>query len=313
MIRFFYVYVPASGRTNLDIGITGGIWGWKSEALNDRLKEFNRTEARQIAREIQPGDYLILGHRGPNSRVSKGTWTSGVLHQVVFGQVKAPLFRSEEPVWPDDTYPERIRLDVLHRAENVSGVHLGAAAMEALRSSANVGGVPIPSDPVDILSVEDEMTAEQGASGRESDQILGVEGGLDALARVLVRKEQRKLRRMKFGDSAEIRCELCGRLFPRRFVRAAHVKRRADANEQERRNLANIIAACLFGCDELFEHGYVFVDAGGRIRVSNGPTKHSTADLLALATVLDARQCAAAKPSSAEFFAWHRRWATEAG
>lgn len=231
----------------------------------------------------------------------------------MFGQVKTPLFRSDDPVWPDDTYPERIRLDVLHRAENVAGVHLGAAAMEALRLSANVGGVPIPSDPIDILAVEDESTSEQSTSAQESDQLLGVEDGLDALARVLVRKEQKKLRRMKFGDSPEIRCELCGRLLPRRFVRAAHVKRRANANEQERRNLANIMAACLFGCDELFEHGYVFVDPGGRIRVSNGTPKPSTADLLALATMLEARQCAAAKPSAAEFFAWHRRWATEAG
>ena len=240
-----------------------------------------------------------------------------MLEEVVFAEVASALYTADELVWPDDIYPERIRTFVLDRATNIGGADLGADAMEALRLSANVGGVPIPAGPVDILALEAGLFGggpEAGPGNDDSapDLILDVDGDLDAFARVMVRKEQKKLRQLKFGDRAEVRCDLCGRVFPRRFVRAAHIKRRAFANPDERRNPANVMAACLFGCDELFEHGYLYVDTAGLIQLNTADRRRSTADLLSIAKDLGNRACPAATPESIGFFAWHRQSALNA-
>jgi hypothetical protein len=311
--QFFYVYVPAGAKRNLEIGVSGGIWGWKSAALDNRLKDFYGMQARQLAQEIKLGDYLVLGHLGPNSRVPRGGWSAGVLGEVVLAEVTSALYLADNQVWPDETYPERIRMSVLERITNIGGADLGPDAMEALRLSANVGGVPISAGPVDVMALEARLAAGAPAAepgdGDAPDSSLDIDGDTDAFAHVMVRREQKKLRRLKFGDRPDLPCDLCGRLLPRRFVRAAHIKRRAAADANERRNLANVLAACLFGCDELFEHGYLYVDAAGRIQINDANGRRSTTDLLAVANGLGNRTCAAATPESADFFTWHRQWA----
>jgi hypothetical protein len=314
--QFFYVYVPAGAKQNLEIGVAGSIWGWKSAALDNRLKDFYGMQARQLAQDIKPGDYLVLGHLGPNSRVPRGGWSASVLGEAVLTEVTSALHHADNQVWFDETYPERVRMSVLERITDIGGAQLGPEAMEALRLSANVGGVPIPAGSVDVLALqarlEEDTTAEQGDADA-SDLSLDIDGDTDALAQVIVRREQKKLRRLKFGDHPNLQCDLCGRLVPRRFVRAAHIKRRAVADPNERRNLANFLAACLFGCDELFEHGYLYVDATGRVQINDAGGRHSTADLLAVANGLVDRVCSAATPESAGFFTWHRQWALGVG
>jgi hypothetical protein len=69
------------------------------------------------------------------------------------------------------------------------------------------------------------------------------------------------------------------------------------------------MAACLFGRDELFEHGYLYVDAAGRIQINDANGRRSTTDLLDVANGLANRACTAAGQESAGFFTWHREWA----
>ena len=54
--------------------------------------------ARRIAQEIRPGDYLVLGHRGPNSRVARGGWSARTLGEVVFAEVIAALHSGDKQV-----------------------------------------------------------------------------------------------------------------------------------------------------------------------------------------------------------------------
>ncbi|MEU4366680.1 hypothetical protein [Micromonospora chersina] len=68
-------------------------------------------------------------------------------------------------------------------------------------------------------------------------------------------------------------------------------------------NPDNIMAACLFGCDALFEHGHVVVDPTGTIRVS----PDMQGELLAAARHLAGRRCAAHNPQSRPFFEAHAR------
>jgi hypothetical protein len=72
---------------------------------------------------------------------------------------------------------------------------------------------------------------------------------------------------------------------------------------QERRDLNNVMFACVLGCDSLFEHGYVYVDADGAIR----PSDHSASSAhLTTAVERLGDTCTAHTAASADYFAWHR-------
>jgi hypothetical protein len=69
-------------------------------------------------------------------------------------------------------------------------------------------------------------------------------------------------------------CALCGRTFPIQFLVVAHIKKRSECTEEEKRDFDNVVMPnCKFGCDELFERGYVGVNATGQIIVSDHAPK----------------------------------------
>jgi hypothetical protein len=309
MLANGYVYVPADSEGNLDIGVENGVWGWRASALD-------RAGARAELQSLRTGDFVFLGHRGPNSRVKPGGWTDAVLGRVVFAAVTRPYHISDEPMWPTpkdepgELYRERIGLDVLDDRASVPGARLGRDAMERLRLSANKQGVAVIGRDRDAMAALAITVAAAGEDDRDvadpdgSGDHLGHTGATDAIASVLVRKEQAKLRKLMIGAAATVRCAMCGRVLPPDFVHVAHVKRRSVASHAERNNLRNAMLACVAGCDALFEHGYVYVDDDGIIRAS--ARAGSSTDVRALAAALENRRCTAFDAKSQEFFAWHR-------
>ncbi|MFF3724589.1 hypothetical protein ACFYYM_19725 [Streptomyces erythrochromogenes] len=295
MPKTAYIYVPAPSRTNLEIGLNDGLWGWRSSALD-------RAGAREAARRLASGDFLVLGHRGPNSRVAPGGWANATLQRVIVTQITRPLFSATEPVWPDDTYPERICIDVLGEESDVAGSSLGREAMEALRLSANKQGAAV------VTAGAGAVAGYAASLPPEPEQEPGDDfshtGDTNAVAQVLVRREQQKLRRALIRGRATTRCSFCGRTLPSRLVRAAHIKRRSQASRLERLDLGNIVPACLMGCDELFEHGYIYVAKDGTIAAS--PSSSTTNDLKHIAQTLAGRAVIDFDARRAEFFRWHR-------
>lgn len=136
MPKTAHIYVPSPSRENLEIGLDQGLWGWRRSALD-------RAGTRQAVQSLTEGDFLVLGHRGPNSRVAPGGWANATLQRVIVTQVSRPYFTDSTPVWPGDDYPERIGIDVLEEEQNVPGTALGTDAMEALRLSANKQGAAV--------------------------------------------------------------------------------------------------------------------------------------------------------------------------
>lgn len=174
---------------------------------------------------------------------------------------------------------------------NVTATELGVAGTEYLQLSGSKQGAP--------LVGQQDLTLDD----REDPKDPGEPS--NALATTIVRLEQRKLRKSKFGDQPHVSCDLCGRLFPRRFVRAAHIKRRSWLEPGEYLKLANIMAACTFGRDEVFEHGYVYVDQSGRI-LSSVRTEPGSSIENFFKDQLAERTCAAFSVGSAKYFEFHR-------
>lgn len=86
------------------------------------------------------------------------------------------------------------------------------------------------------------------------------------------RPEQRLLRKLLFADSAQGACALCATDFPTEFLVTAHIKRRTEASEQERGDREIVMPVCRFGCDELFERGYVSVSDEGEFSLQHMPS-----------------------------------------
>ncbi|WP_404870947.1 hypothetical protein ACI1MP_37480 (plasmid) [Kitasatospora griseola] len=309
------VYVPAGFRRNFEIGMDLRVWCWRDETAG-------RAETPQVLKSLRPGDFVLFGHRGPNARVAAGGWSGASVREFVVTRATSPVYDGVDKVWPDDHYPKRIDLEILDTTGPVSGHQLGTDTMEALRLSANKQGAPVPiHDPAAVDRLADALAGPQATSTTPNAPLppattdpidgddpqmrfLDLPEDLNRPAMVLRRREQAALRRLLFQSAAEAACDLCGKQLPVRLLRAAHVKRHSVCGRDEQSDRANVMKACVLGCDALFKDGYVYVAADGTIRL--GAKTLGSVDLTNAASGLDGRTCTAHSEESAVYFAWHR-------
>jgi hypothetical protein len=106
------------------------------------------------------------------------------------------------------------------------------------------------------------------------------------------------------GQTGE--CALCGRTLPRRFLWAAHIKKRSECSDEERRDLGNIaMLACILGCDALYEHGYISVADDGALIVSQAAYQDPIVNDH-IEQYLKGRSISWWSPEREKYFAWHR-------
>jgi 5-methylcytosine-specific restriction protein A len=119
------------------------------------------------------------------------------------------------------------------------------------------------------------------------------------------RKEQKFLRDWLIpGATAE--CDLCRRTFAAPFLRAAHIKPRKDCSLEERLDYKNVVMrACLFGCDQLYELGWVVVESDGRIR-RTAKADGALSESEYIEKHLTGNTCGAWTEGTEVNFAWHR-------
>jgi hypothetical protein len=138
-----------------------------------------------------------------------------------------------------------------------------------------------------------------GAAPTTPDRDFGV---LDRTAVARYRVEQEALRQALVGNARQADCALCGRTLPVELLVAAHIKRRSDCDDTERRDLRNVaMLACHLGCDRLYELGYVTVDAHGTVR-----TADATGAVAEQLAALAGRRTDKHGPATERYFAWHR-------
>lgn len=129
---------------------------------------------------------------------------------------------------------------------------------------------------------------------------------LDALAQVKVRTEQAQLRSFLAGQRRMAPCALCGHVYPMEFLVAAHIKKRAVCSDDERRDLHHIaMLACTFGCDALYESGWITVDNSGHAQTAPLPTALNGRFRDQLQH-LAGRPCTAHNQHTEPHFDWHR-------
>jgi len=130
------------------------------------------------------------------------------------------------------------------------------------------------------------------------------DGDPSGVAETKTRKEQDSFRRYLIGSSNEAECSLCGHLFPTELLIAAHIKKRAECTHEEKTNPDVVMLACKFGCDDLYEKKFIFVDEQGIIR--RNQSKSITKAMEPTIVSLDGKECPIWSDSNKEFFDAHR-------
>ena len=129
-------------------------------------------------------------------------------------------------------------------------------------------------------------------------------GELDKKVEGYRRTEQSYARARLLQGVAEPKCLLCNRAIDKSFLIAAHIKRRADCSDSERRDVDNnLMLACCFGCDDLFEHGYIGVDSKGMIKKSKNLHDRVAIDYIKKYV----QEEVSVKDKQAKYFAWHMK------
>ena len=102
--------------------------------------------------------------------------------------------------------------------------------------------------------------------------------GTDIGSATTARREQPILREWLFGDENKAECAMCHRRFSTTTLVAAHKRKRARCSEAARLDPYIVFPLCLFGCDYLYEPGYVTV-TNGRF-VDGKPAAGTEADIV---------------------------------
>jgi putative restriction endonuclease len=152
------------------------------------------------------------------------------------------------------------------------------------------------------IAAESPSRRPPAAPSADPSTLLNELGELDATRQSTARTEQHIVRSLLLGNRDRGRCALCGEEYPVEFLVAAHVKRRSDCTDEERRNVSNVILACKFGCDELFERGYIVVSRG---KVVAKTERRATPVVANRMTWLHGKSCGAWCEQNAAFFVWH--------
>lgn len=142
-----------------------------------------------------------------------------------------------------------------------------------------------------------------GISSSRDVELGPFQGALDRPVTARQRREQRRLRSALLRGRDEAPCALCGETYPARFLWASHIKKRATASEDEARDLQRIaMLACIFGCDALYEDGYLSVENGTVVGTGRVDLNSAIGRRIHLIRGRQVEEYS----ESASYFDWHR-------
>jgi hypothetical protein len=131
-----------------------------------------------------------------------------------------------------------------------------------------------------------------------------LEGDPSGTAETRTRTEQELFRRYLLGIKEEAECSICDQIFKPDLLITAHIKKRADCTVEEKKNPDVVMLACKFGCDDLYEKHYIFVNEYGVL--CRDRSKPTTEAMNTLIDRLNGKQCNIWSLKNKQFFDAHR-------
>lgn len=142
---------------------------------------------------------------------------------------------------------------------------------------------------------------------KELFEELKNEDNLETQSKTTGRKEQAAIRRLLFRNKPTGVCCICNKEYPVKFLWAAHIKKRSKCTLDEKKDLENIAAPmCKFGCDELYEKGYIGVNNGNVIQLKDSDL---TFDIQSYINAIANNSCLSWNDKTKYYFDWHyKNW-----
>ncbi|MFC1957108.1 HNH endonuclease [Chloroflexota bacterium] len=132
---------------------------------------------------------------------------------------------------------------------------------------------------------------------------LAKKGTLDKKRATKTRDEQDYLRRHLFQGKRILKCGICNREYPISFLIAAHIKKRSECSLDEQADVESIVMPmCSFGCDYLYEKGYIAIKNGKVVNLNKNPTTSSLQQYL---TDIINNNCPYWNDGTIPYFKWH--------
>ncbi len=133
------------------------------------------------------------------------------------------------------------------------------------------------------------------------------EDNLETKSTTTGRKEQSAIRRLLFKNKPTGTCCVCNKEYPVKFLWAAHIKKRSKCTLNEKKDLENIAAPmCKFGCDELYEKGYIGVKDSRVVQIKDNEL---TDNLQSYIDGIINNSCSSWNDNTKHYFDWHyKNW-----
>jgi len=100
------------------------------------------------------------------------------------------------------------------------------------------------------------------------ERLNNITGDLSLDAITKRRAEQHIFSEYLFSGKESVKCSICHKDYPSDLLVAGHIKKRSDCSPSEKRDLNVVMPVCKFGCDDLYEKGYILINKKGLV-VSN--------------------------------------------
>ncbi|MEC1628645.1 helix-turn-helix domain-containing protein [Bacillus paranthracis] len=170
-----------------------------------------------------------------------------------------------------------------------------------------VEGVSSSERILDILDVDVSSNLVEYSEKEFKDAVmLDIKGTLDIVSKRASRVEQGYLRKKLFGKKVFSVCACCGEKLPTSMLIASHIKKRSLCNDDEKLNTRIVIPLCKFGCDTLFEEGYIGVnDSGEFVHLENANPLKTTSRVKAYIDSVVGNKCSYWDDQTKGFFKWH--------
>lgn len=150
---------------------------------------------------------------------------------------------------------------------------------------------------------DDEGLRDPGDAEAEATDETVIVQRPDGTTTTKTRGEHNQLVKHLFHNKTHALCAMCGRHLPVSLLVTAHIKQRAKATAAQRVDSNIVMSACVLGCDELYERGYIFLNKSGILK----------SDMLGMSEALDeslkrliGRKPAVFSDATRSYFTWHR-------